>query len=291
MLKFIKKLLSGILWFATAIMAGALWLNLEYSFNIFSIPHWKHLGQLQATNANILFEFYMSLIAITVIALGGFYLIVRTRKGQTPKQPKIKADDKFQKIQMNDDKFLSQNNSTNDKTAATTDFVRPPKLSLSLSPAAAPSVQQKSMPVPNSAIATKINNEGLQKIFEKAGYIVKSAPTVANLTFDLFAIGAPDILWIGSNGVSVDVFKKSLDKVYELLAEALDDLEIDIRPFIIDAKNRDDSYDIMYFDKTSDMEKYVLNNPNNNNDADSVEMFNDYNQFIDVLIKHFNKNG
>lgn len=320
MRKQIDHFLLGLLWLLASTLGASFWFNTKFGFNIFSIPHWQYLGQLQASKASIQPSFYISMVLIVVVMITGLYLIVRPR---------------FRKIY-----FKSNGPAVMDSKPAPTvaaapapalqtapvvetpsapvvptgpAIARPPRLNLpthngygaaaqtpagnypqpnvqtpSFAPAPAPVVAPVAQPQPESLPS---NFEDIEQIFKSAGYLIKKAPRIGGIRPALFAIGSDETLWIGGVGMEPSRMANAVDKLDTIFTETLEDIKITINSFIINPKidNPADMVGIEQFDSVNALRDYMDSHKNRELPPSEAEDFDAYSEYIDTVADYFNK--
>lgn len=289
MKKRIDYLLLEILWMLAVALGLGFWMTTRYAFNIFSGEHWKYLAELQARGAPVRGGFYVSLICGIIIMFGGMYLLVR------PQLRKIK----FPEI-----KFTRRA-----ATSETKPTLAPAPVAATATPAPAPSTAMKRPPRPNVGF-TSTNNAvniapaapvisaprvasaprdypEIRHIFESTGYTVKHASSINGFTPALFAIGADETLWLGGVDASTRDVRTAIDALQKVFTETLDDIEITVNGFAINAPDADTSefQDILMFPDTDALREYMNAHKNDMSNEDS-ENFAAYSEYIDTVIKY-----
>jgi hypothetical protein len=163
-----------------------------------------------------------------------------------------------------------------------------------------------------------------QRIVESAGFIIKPPPPIGRITPDVWAIGADEVLLVGSIcPVPGDVIASeggssiwksgrtefispvwSMASVQEqlrtLFMETLDEEMISISAFVIidggTVVNADafraiwNALGVTVFGGINEFAEYMAQNPNRAVASDEAENFREYGEYIDAVAKHFNTN-
>lgn len=293
MKKRIDNILLGLLWLLAAILGASFWFNIRFGFDLFSGAHWAYLAQLQATNNSVNISFYVSLIVSVFITILGLYLIIRPRFRKinfaTSPNTTVSSDQKEIKnnVLQDDKKSLYA------KAESTYSDVRPPKLNL-------PQQSIQKIQVPRTPAVTPPIQQGnillysdkIKNIFQDAGYITKKSPTISGIKMVLFAIAPNEVVWIGSANISVIEMKQAVTELNKIFVDSLEELPINIRSFIVDPTDQtDNNDDVLIFDSTEELEKFIKANPATPipTDKDELETFNAFSEYINVVIEFINR--
>ncbi|MFQ6739602.1 MAG: hypothetical protein ACLRFJ_02970, partial [Alphaproteobacteria bacterium] len=119
----------------------------------------------------------------------------------------------------------------------------------------------------------------INTIFESAGYTIKNPPQINGTKLDLFAIGTDEVLWIGAHEISTDKMQEIINKLHNVFADTLEDIEITINAFIISASGDTTAGDILTFENTDKLSEYILSHPNPplpDNDDGNFDAYSEY---------------
>ena len=301
----INNILIGLLWLLAISLGASFWFNTKYGFNIFSIPHWQYLAYMQASGQPIRTSFYISLFVIVVLAVFGLYNLLqpRYRKIILPvfdrQQPSIQQPEQSVKQQENtvqvtqtvEKKESKQTDTPVQPVVTKSEHPRPPRLNI-------PKVTRVSAPTPYvpltpSKPTAKIDPEqeyaDIHEIFKSAGFVYKGSPRIKNMQTSVIDIGIDETLWIGATGVSLSDIKRAIDTLSGIFADTLDDIEININAFIIDATDTQSDDSIIYFKTVDDLRTYINEHQNVPPDEDEIENFDAYSGYIGTVIDYIGK--
>lgn len=308
--KQIEHILLGLLWLLAATLATTFWLNTNFGFNIFSAQHWEYLSYLQAARTPVRPMFYISLVVAMLIAIAGLYITMCTfsASGTTRRcgwLSRLRGTPR--------NRNTTRANANNDPDSSTLDIPvtepqaqpltmpaetmtatpdtpitptmpstpRPPRLNIT--PSAAP--RPSSAPEIKTATPSDKDLDELRRIFTDAGYIIKDAPRIGNYKPALMAIGTGENVWIGDIKVSPDKIQTAMDKLSEVFADTLDDIEITINGFVVSPTEPISSNTIMSFDDIEKLREYISAHPNPPVTQDDQSTFDAYSEYIDTVIK------
>lgn len=308
--KQIEHILLGLLWLLAATLGTTFWLNTNFGFNIFSAQHWEYLSYLQAARTPVRPMFYISLVVATLIAIAGLYMTMCTfsasgatrRCGWLSRLREAHRNRNTARVNANSDPDASTIDITATQPQAPTITTpaetmtatpdspitptmpsppRPPRLNIT--PSAAP--LSSSAPVIKTAVPSDKDLDELRQIFTDAGYIIKDAPRIGNYKPALMAIGADENVWIGDIKVSPEKIQTAMDKLSEVFADTLDDIEIAINGFVVSPTEPVSSDAIMSFDDIEKLREYISSHPNTPPAKDDQSTFDAYSEYIDTVIK------
>lgn len=308
--KQIEHILLGLLWLLAATLGTTFWLNTNFGFNIFSAQHWEYLSYLQAARTPVRPMFYISLVIAMLIAIAGLYMTMCTfsASGTTRRCGWIS---RLRGAHIN--RNTARANTNNDTDASTIDIPvtqpqaqpltmpaetmtatpdtpitptmpsppRPPRLNIT--PSAAP--QPSSIPAIKTAVQSDKDLDELHRIFTDAGYVIKDAPRIRNYKPALMAIGTNENVWIGDINVSPDKIQTVMNKLSEVFADTLDDIEIAINGFVVSPTEPVSSDAIMSFDDIEKLREYISAHPNTPPADEDKSTFDAYSEYIDTVIK------
>lgn len=280
----------------TSILLGlSFWLNIGFGFNLFYIEHWHKLAELQASHTPINHGFYISFIIAIFIFLIGIFAIYRSRKNiiKHTEKPTIKPDIKNPKPENKDITQAPVSNTHIPNTPILNAPIppRPPRLKLPSNMAQI--VEQKQQTAQIFTPAQQIRPEQnpyislISKIFSDNGYLVKSNPKISGFTPDLFAIGPNEILWIGATDVKTEDMQRAVEKLHSVFTETLEDIQINIHPFILDTMNQHQQNDtILIFKSVDELSDFIAQNPTEPMSENEQENFDSYSEYIDTVIQY-----
>lgn len=286
MKKHIETILSSVLLGTSVLLGLSFWLNIKFGFNLFYAAHWDELAKLQASHIKIDTGFYISIGIAIFIFIFGLYLIFR------PRLRKIFTNKSNENINVSQPIYIRQKTDTKTETLSPIYLTKPPKLNLPKN-AATFMAQHHSTQQPVAQEAHKEPNritlydEQLSKIFSDAMYLVKPNIKIAGFTSNLLAIGKDEILWIGGVDCDINIFKKAIDKLKSVFTDTLEDIPINVFPFILDTKKIYDSDEnIMVFHNIEDVQNTISQNPNPKDSDTDQENFDAYSDYIDTIIQY-----
>lgn len=288
MKKHIETILISILFSTSVLLCLSFWLNIRFGFNLFYASHWDELAKLQAAHIPINNTFYISIGITIFILIFGLYLIFKPkfRKITKPKQSEsLSATDISKSIS-------TQTPVINNSVTKPVSLTKPKQLNLPKNFAAIVEQQyknttnQQQTPKPkNESNNVTIYDSQLSEIFTDNAYLVKPNIKFQGFTSNLFAIGKDEVLWIGAVDCDINIFKKVIDKLKSVFAETLEDIPINVYPFILDnRKMYDFDENIMIFHDINDLKNTVSQHPNTG-DSDK-ESFDAYSDYIDTIIQY-----
>lgn len=298
----IENLLIITLWIMLSILCVCFWFNVMYGFNIFSNSHWQHLSYMQASQTPVKTSFYISLVVSVIIVLGGLFMIIRPRIRKINfAQQKQKTYTHTQSGQQNNVNTSTQNTESN--------MIRPRRLNLNkptvtattdldilsknihqtdapVTPVSAPDFDTlqlyPSTPTPSTDI-----KETLTQIFQDAGYITKDTPNIHGTNITLLALGANETIWIGATGISTEIMDATTDVIKQIFTDTLDDITINIKPFIISPTNVTPGSETIIFDSVDDVRTYMARNHNPELSSESdQETFDAFSSYMDTVINY-----
>lgn len=298
MRKQIDHFLLGLLWLLAITLGACFWFNTKYGFNIFSLPHWQYLGQMQASRVAIMPGFYISMIIIVVLMIGGLYMIVRPRfrKINFAHQPQEKQPAQRPELPQEVPTTVPV---TSTAPAAYTSSARPPRLTIPASNHATPRPAVTQAPIttqiPTTPIsapaATPVDFTRIEDIFKSNGYTVKKTPRIGGFKPALFAIGSDENLWIGGVGIEPERLYEAMEKLNNIFVETLEDITINIHGFIIKPKITASSQmdGMMQFDSENALGEYMNSHRNRELTDGENEDFAAYSEYIDTVADYFGK--
>lgn len=293
----LNNILIGLLWLSAVSLGASFWFNIKYGFNIFSVQHWQYLAYMQASNQPVRASFYISFLVIIAVAIFGLYKLLqpRIRKIFLPKTTKIKSTHLTQTVDTPAPPVTEPPNpdSTPEKntTISGSGPVRPPRLNIT--PVARTTAPVPYVPLssgnPNKTIDPDQEYADIHEIFTSAGFLYKGSPRIKGMQTSVIAIGTGEILWIGATGVSTSDMQRAVDTLRGVFTDTLEDIEININAFIINATDKNSDTSIMQFATVDDLRKYISEHPNIPPTDDEIENFDAYSGYIGTVIDYIGK--
>ncbi len=290
MKKYIETVLSSVLLGTSVLLGLSFWLNIRFGFNLFYAHHWEELAKLQASHTPVNNIFYVSIGVATFILVFGWYLIFKPKFRKIPKinQSKLTQSNIVPK------QISIKQDAAPLTTTKNTNLTRPPKLNLPKNMASI--VEQQHKNLQQQTIISKTKSESnnvtvydaqLSKIFTDNSYLVKPNIHVNGFTTNLFAIGKDEVLWIGAVDCDINIFRKLIEKLNSVFTQTLEDIPINMYPFILDThKLYDTDENIMIFHDLEDLKNTVSQNPNKGDSDTNQENFDAYSDYIDTIIQY-----
>lgn len=272
----INYILLSILWVLAIILGGMFWLNITFKFDILSKRHWLYLSELQASGQHINNWFYITIIIIGFIMLGGLYMILRPHKFKF-------LNHNSQPIQKQIIRVPEQTNiqKINSNIPVITKTNRPPR----------PIIHQSMIKNFNYGMAQNASNmaraqDSQQKInivsniLKSAGYEFKGIHRINNIQQCIVAIGYNETLWIGAIGATPQDMSIVIEKLNDVFDDTLDDIDIDINSFIISTSDTiEDNNGINIFKTTDEFSEFMNSHKNEipeSNETDDMEAYSSY---------------
>lgn len=293
MKRFFDKVLLGILWLITVVLATTFWMNIKYGFNILSAAHWAYLSELQAQRTNIKFDFYLSLIIAIAAGLIGLYLIVRPRFRKivlTPPAPQQVVDTNAAPVvapaqhtplvsashrPMSPSNFGIESRNTG---ASRPQYIAP-------TPQIAPTQVPQIEPPQNPLFAE------IAGAFESAGYIIKNCTKIGELKKPVFALDFGQTIWIGASNVSPALIQTAIESLIAIFDDTLGDTAQDItlrgcivNPTDTDIQNPDL---ITTFNNIDELKNFI--DKNTKPDDFDTELFDAFSTYIDTVLGYIGK--
>ncbi len=275
--KQLDRILICFLWLLAATLGASFWLNTFFGFNIFSAQHWQYLAYLQAAQTPVRPAFYISLCLCIIITLVVLYLLLRPH-GALRRRIRI---------------LRARATTTPPAQTATPDIapatVNPTQAPSDLRPASPmPSIQTPATPqytIPTQTSDTDFAE--IRDIFSSAGYTVKNTSNIGNFKPALLAIGTGEILWIGAVGIQPQPLINAIDSLNTMFSDVLEDIEINIKGFIVAPASPVDNPAIQTFTDIPQLRQYIDENKNTPpTDKYAQENFDAYSEFIDTVITY-----
>ena len=337
-MKHFDRVLLCILWLVAVLLVACFWFDVRFGFDLLARDHWRFLAQAQVESAPISIWFYVSLLVFCMIAIAGMYLIwyakgPRASKvsnahhppapvAPTPLMPPAPVMQQYAPVPP---PTVSQ---------YPTD-PRPPRLDIPIARQGPPqihpvtqTVQPQPMPTVNAnTVAVPHVNPATVKLAHvtlvDAGFTVKDPPKIGDIRPDIWAIGADEILYIGTicpiqgniianeGGTSkwrtgMEEFDSpvwkltgAVERLRSLFAETLDnEIQIKIRPFVLMdggvITNADairpiwDAFGAKVFANPEELGAFMATNRNRNLSEEELGDFDAYAEYIDTVAEYFN---
>ena len=275
----LEHILLSLLLGTTVLLGLSFWLNTRFGFNIFYKAHWDELAKLQATHTPINPFFYVYIgIAIFIFLIGIIAIYAPLIRNKTGKKT-------VNNVIQNIPTIKSEPEAIGESGIP---LSRPPHLNLpkNISEIALKQYNQKSKAPETNGTDTKYDTE-LAQIFSENGYTVKPNPKISGFTPNLFAIGNGEIAWIGGVNCDLNVLQNAVQKLKSVFHETLEDIEINVAPFIIDTLQKYESSDeILVVHSIDDLKKFISENPATPITEDDQDNFNAYSEYIDTIIQY-----
>ena len=293
----VNNILVGLLWLLAVTLVASFWFNIKYGFNLFVGQHWQYLAYMQASNQPIKTSFYLSLVLFIAMMILGLYVLIQPhhRKIVLPVFDHTQTQEKqpAQKTPGTDTQKSEQpTKQTQNSSVLSTDIqpalARPPRLNISqVSRATAPHSSAVSA---NPVVKPDPEHDftEIHDIFTNAGYVVKGAPRIKNIQTSVIAIGTDEELWVGATDVTTQDMQKTIDTLQNVFLDTLEDIEIHINAFIINAPDKNDS-NILNFANIDELRAYINEHPNTPPAEDDVENFDAYSAYIGTVIDYIRK--
>ena len=300
MKKRIDNILLCMLWVLAVMLGACFWFKSMFGFNLLSGAHWRYLAYLQASNTHVASGFYISLVIIAIVLIGGMYIFMRPRMrrvkfADAPKQTPPTQQPTPQSPTQN---ALDNNASEIDILPATFQSapptppsnapspMRPPRLTIPTArPNNYPAAPIATAPTPRDLSGT------LRTVFEQAGYTVKSNPKIGPVKVSLLAIGANETLWVGATDVKTTDMRTAIDKLQNVFRDTLEDIEISVNGFVIGAPDAavSEFQDILMFDTVDALAEYMRAHPNPPISDEEMANFDAYSAYISTVAEYIGK--
>jgi len=295
-----NNILIVLLWLLAVTLGMDFWLNTKYGFNLFSLPHWQYLAYMQATAQPVKTSFYISFLLYVILVVFGLYILLQPRRRKivlpvfdqtlsteqkTAAQPQYTSDT-IQPAQPDSSPMPVEK----PRPYAAPTLNRPPRLNIS------PVVRapMPNVPLSSTSMTNTTNHDQdyaeIQEIFTSAGYLVKGAPKIKNIQTAVIAIGADEVLWIGAVGIKTSDMKKITDTLNGVFLDTLEDIEIHINAFVVNAVDTsEEDSGIMTFETVDDLRTYIGEHKNETPADDEAENFDAYSAYIGTVIDYIRK--
>ena len=285
------KILIGLLWLITITLATTFWMNIRYGFNILSAAHWEYFSTLQATNAKIALEFYLSLVVAVFIAVTGLYMLLRPRlrkiqlKTQATETKPIPQPSPNHSVSTgrpvspmgmrsttNHSQLQSNTKKFNTSPVATAPTLTPPGRTTE----------------PTNPLSSEI-----QSIFESAGYIMKPCKKISGLNNPVIALGYNQTIWIGTSNASVESMQDAIQTLIAVFDDTLGDTaeDLSIRGCIInptDTTNNNPDL-ISTFADIGELQSFMTEHQNTKPDGFDEELFDAVSTYISTVMGYIGK--
>lgn len=290
----LENFLLGTLWILVSLLGLCFWFNIQYGFNLLSSAHWHHLSYMQATRTPVTTSFYVSLIIGVFFIVFGMYMLIRPkfRKIKLPVQtPEQRTPEKTEPKPETDEFGLSRPRRLSGITHTTMEQ-KPnasPAIPLTAPVASAQNLSpQTQLTSPTTSSVT--NNSELQEIFELTGYTVKKSPRIHGYQTALMAIGSNETVWLGAVGIETSTMQSIVDTLNQVFLDTLDDINITIHGFVIDAHDISaPAPNILTFATNDELRQYMQEHPNPPTDPDMIENFNAFSEYISTVIDYIGR--
>lgn len=294
--KFEYILLSILL--GTSVLLGlSFWLNINFGFNLFYAKHWEELAKLQASHVPITPGFYISIVIAVLIFITGIFVIYKAENNRTKVAPTVIQQKKDTKDVINTihiQKTDTKTESGSDEPTTTVPEIqlsRPPRLNLPTNMAQIAAQRQQAIQEEKTFTQPTIQQNPytseIVQIFSDAGYTIKKNPTISGFTPDLFAIAPNEVLYIGAVDAKMDNMQRAVEKLNSVFTETLEDIQIQITPFILDTINQYQSNDsMMIFKSVDELKQFISKNQIDTISENDVENFEAYSEYIDTIIQY-----
>lgn len=294
-------ILLGVLWLLATTLAATFWFNTMFGFNIFSSQHWQYLAYMQASRQAVRPMFYISLVLAVLIPVAGLYMMMRPRLRRI-RLPKIRTTgarrEKTQKSAAAPAPAVQPTTQTTPaadtaqkNSAAPTNLTRPARPIGAFRAPPWPSATHAATTPRAPARNPEQDFEKIRQIFEDAGYVSKGNPRIGGIRMAALAIGTGEILWIGAIGVETEKMGKSVEQLRQIFSDTLDDIEINVHPFIINAPDAaaNKSDDIMQFESIDGLREYISAHPNTPPTPETQGDFDAYSAYITTVADYVGK--
>ena len=293
-----ESILLSILLGTSTLLGLSFWLNINYGFNLFYEKHWEELAQLQASHTPIATGFYVSVIVALLIFLIGIFVIYKTESGtkKSPTTNTINIQPEQQNIPV--PQQTQVNTATEPETNADAPapmpeipLSRPPRLNLPKNIAQIVAQQQQiKHEVPQKQQSYSQQNpyaSEITQMFSDAGYTIKQNPTISGFSPNLFAIAPDEILYIGAIDAKMDDMQRAVDKLQSVFTETLEDIQINITPFILDTMNQYQPNDsVLIFKSIDELRQFVSEHQIDEMSDVDADNFDAYSEYIDTIIQY-----
>lgn len=309
----LDKILPAILWLTVVMLVACFWFRAWYGFDLFSRTHWDQLARMQAAQMPVKTGFYISIIVFVAATILGLYRIVRPRLRRIRfERPENTTKNTEKDRQMPANAAPEQNASVvqimpgntgtpaapaplPDTPVGTAQFRRPPRLNIPANAGQFRTSPTGTAPATQSPVVTPqtqpFDTDAVRKIFESAGYVSKGTPRIKGMPTALFAIGTDEVLWIGAANVATTAMRTAINTLQDVFTDTLDDIEININAFIInatDAATTDDA-EILQFESTDALGEYMAGHPNAPLSPDDRAGFDAYSAYISTVADYIAK--
>ena len=294
MIRKLDNFLLGLLWLLSVALATTFWMNINYGFNILSAAHWAYLSELQASRAQVKFDFYISLIVALAVGIVGLYILIRPRFRTLPiLQPQI-TPPSSEPISQNPATPVVQ---TPPQATAPARPISPSGIIQRQSPTS--KVLQKTFTPPTKTVvpvAPKIqqpsHDSEIQAIFESEDYVLKPSKKIDRIVTPIVALGYDNSVWICTSGASVDDMRDAIQTVIMVLDDTLGNTadDLSVRGCIVNTDEESDNPDlILTFHNINEFREFMSKTPNNKPDDFDSDLFDAISTYISTLINYIGK--
>lgn len=293
----INNILIGLLWLLAISLGASFWFNTKYGFNIFSLQHWQYLAYMQASNQSVKTSFYISFLVIILVAVFGLYRLLQPRMRQIilpvidNKLPEPATMPQATQPISAEPVQPAENSEEQKPIQSVPSPARPPRLNI-------PTITRTTTPVPHvplthqettPTIDAEQKYADIHEIFTSNGFVYKGSPRIKGMQTSVIAIGSNEVLWVGATHVSTSEMQRAIDTLLGIFTDTLDDIEINIHAFIIDATDNSDNGTILRFANVDELREYISKHPNTPLDDDEIENFDAYSGYIGTVIDYIGK--
>lgn len=303
MTKKIGNLLLGLLWLMTITLATTFWMNTKYGFNIFSAAHWAYLSEMQAYRTQIKIDFYISLIAAIIIALTGFYFLLRPKlqtffiePSQMPPLPNQVDSPNILHHHETDTQQAEQTNNTMSRPEIRPMMTRPAspmatsnnrQRPANIAPVSAPRLNTQAQKTSESPHIIEISNT-----MENAGYVVKPCARIGKLIKPVVALSYDQTVWVCSENIPTTDMKDALQALIAIFDDTLGDSANDLTVHGCIVNTSEESSDpnlISTFNTLDEFQEFMNAHQNNKPDDYDAELFDAISTYISTVTNYIGK--
>lgn len=285
-----EHILLSLLLGASILLGLSFWLNTNYGFNLFYREHWNELSNLQASGTPINDSFYLSFIIAVLIFIIGVYIVYRPTNNKKIDNVKTNIIQNDNVLTHTTDTIKPEQKNDSPVPVPNTPIARPPRLNLPTNMAQIVAQRQQTkqeQQIIHQTPQQNPYNSVISQIFSDNGYVVKTNPKISGFVPNLFAIGPNEVLWIGGVDVKTEDLQHAIEKLQSVFTETLEDIQINIAPFILDTMNQIQSNDsILIFKTIDDLKTFITENPAETISDEERDNFDSYSEYIDTVIQY-----
>lgn len=299
MIRKFDNFLIGLLWLLSVTLATTFWMNINYGFNVLSSAHWAYLSELQASRAQVKFDFYISLIVALAVGIIGLYILIRPRFRKIPTLHTSVSMPPAQSPEPNPTPIAETPAPAPAPTPQPIAPARPmPPATMVLRPTTPPpaSITHTFTPpkqkVAPPALEVQKDNSEIKNIFESLGYIVKPAKKIGKLVNPTVALGYDSTVWISDSDVSVDDMRDAIQTIVAIFDDTLGDTanDLTVRGCLVNTTEQSDNPDlIMTFHDLDEFRKFMNDIPNNKPDDFDSDLFDAISTYISTVTNYIGK--